>query len=184
WKLITPQLLSRLHHPNPFVRQELTKLLCRIGASYPHLVLYPTTLNLSFEKVQQEEYQKIADILKRNNPLQMKEMHRWILELQRITVLWDELWLHTLEHIQVDAVSRLDRLGQDIARIKSNKLLTEQESQEIIETTSFNTMKPIIFSLERLCERTIKKPATSLVEKEFKNKYEQTILNALEGLEQ
>uniref|UniRef100_A0A1I8IW13 PI3K/PI4K domain-containing protein n=1 Tax=Macrostomum lignano TaxID=282301 RepID=A0A1I8IW13_9PLAT len=47
WRAIIPQLFSRLSHPYPAVQQCLTELLIRIGADYPHLVVFPAIVGSS-----------------------------------------------------------------------------------------------------------------------------------------
>ncbi|XP_063961813.1 serine/threonine-protein kinase SMG1-like [Lytechinus pictus] len=40
WKSIIPQLFSRLNHPEAYVRQSISDLLCRIAKDSPHLIVY------------------------------------------------------------------------------------------------------------------------------------------------
>ena len=44
---ITPQLFSRLNHPENYVRQSVSELLCRIGQDAPHLIVYPAVVGCS-----------------------------------------------------------------------------------------------------------------------------------------
>lgn len=44
---IIPQLFSRLSHPESYVRQSISELLCRIGLQSPHLILYPAVVGSS-----------------------------------------------------------------------------------------------------------------------------------------
>ena len=37
---IIPQLFSRLNHPEAYVRQSISDLLCRIAGDAPHLIVY------------------------------------------------------------------------------------------------------------------------------------------------
>ncbi|XP_077590470.1 serine/threonine-protein kinase SMG1 [Stigmatopora nigra] len=41
WRSITPQLFSRLNHPEAYIRQSICSLLCRVAQDSPHLILYP-----------------------------------------------------------------------------------------------------------------------------------------------
>lgn len=41
WLPFVPLLLSRLCHPNPFVRSELLSLIVRLGQQHPHVLLFP-----------------------------------------------------------------------------------------------------------------------------------------------
>ncbi|EDO48437.1 predicted protein [Nematostella vectensis] len=44
WKDIIPQLFSRLNHPETYVRQSVSDLLCRIAMDAPHLIVYPAVV--------------------------------------------------------------------------------------------------------------------------------------------
>ena len=44
---ITPQLFSRLNHPESYVRQSVSELLCRVGQDAPHLIAYPAMVGCS-----------------------------------------------------------------------------------------------------------------------------------------
>ena len=44
---ITPQLFSRLNHPESYVRQSVSELLCRVGQDAPHLIVYPAVVGCS-----------------------------------------------------------------------------------------------------------------------------------------
>ncbi|XP_063718237.1 serine/threonine-protein kinase SMG1-like [Symsagittifera roscoffensis] len=41
WRVIIPQLFSRLNHPETYVRKSVTDLLKRIASETPHLIVYP-----------------------------------------------------------------------------------------------------------------------------------------------
>jgi PI-3-kinase-related kinase SMG-1 len=47
WRGIIPQLFSRLNHPEPYVRQSVSELLCRVAQEAPHLVVYPAVIGSS-----------------------------------------------------------------------------------------------------------------------------------------
>ncbi|CAF0784356.1 unnamed protein product [Brachionus calyciflorus] len=44
WKNIIPQLFSRLNHPEVYVRESVSQLLCRIAKDFPHLIIYPAVV--------------------------------------------------------------------------------------------------------------------------------------------
>ena len=48
---IIPQLFSRLNHPEPYVRQSVSELLCRVAHDAPHLIVYPAVVGCSSNKV-------------------------------------------------------------------------------------------------------------------------------------
>lgn len=44
WKVIIPQLFSRLNHPENYVRQRVSELLCRVAIDAPHLIMFPAVV--------------------------------------------------------------------------------------------------------------------------------------------
>ena len=44
---IIPQLFSRLSHPESYVRQSVSDLLCRVARDVPHLIVYPAVVGSS-----------------------------------------------------------------------------------------------------------------------------------------
>lgn len=44
WKVIIPQLFSRLNHPEGYVRQRVSELLRRIAEDAPHLITFPAVV--------------------------------------------------------------------------------------------------------------------------------------------
>ena len=51
WKGIIPQLFSRLSHPEAYVRQSISDLLCRVAEDAPHLIVYPAVVGSSTTRV-------------------------------------------------------------------------------------------------------------------------------------
>ena len=47
WKGIIPQLFSRLNHPESYVRQSVSDLLCRVAQDAPHLIVYSAVVGCS-----------------------------------------------------------------------------------------------------------------------------------------
>lgn len=44
WKVIIPQLFSRLNHPEGYVRKRVSELLCRVAEDAPHLITFPAVV--------------------------------------------------------------------------------------------------------------------------------------------
>lgn len=44
WKIIIPQLFSRLNHPEAYVRKRVSELLCRVAEDAPHLITFPAVV--------------------------------------------------------------------------------------------------------------------------------------------
>ncbi|XP_061604634.1 serine/threonine-protein kinase SMG1 [Phyllopteryx taeniolatus] len=64
WRGITPQLFSRLNHPEAYIRQSICSLLCRVAQDSPHLILYPAIVgSLSFGGDAQNSGSKLPSAL-------------------------------------------------------------------------------------------------------------------------
>ncbi|KAI8926183.1 hypothetical protein BC831DRAFT_426088, partial [Entophlyctis helioformis] len=178
WVPVIPQLFSRLHHPEPVVRLAIASLLCQIGASAPHLIMYPVIVGSMTEnqksELAQTGYAKILASLRTADAGLVDQVTQWIHELQRVTVLWEELWLHGLDHVQNEVQGRVERLMADIGRIKSNRTLTEPARVEVMRRNAVNVMRPILFTMEKLYAKTVARGATT--------RHEQRLLEAFGGI--
>ena len=61
WKDIIPQLFCRLNHPEAYVRQSISDLLCRIAKDLPHLIVYPAVVGSQDGPTRIENMHKKAD---------------------------------------------------------------------------------------------------------------------------
>ena len=67
------------------------------------LVLFETvyTFNLS-EGIAKQSYNQVLDVLLQRSPSKVRDTQLLVVELRRITLLWDELWLGILNQHQAD----------------------------------------------------------------------------------
>lgn len=94
WKNVIPQLFPRLHHQSEFVSSQVCELLCRLASNYPHLIMYPAITEKNNEpEMKSNMLMRIVSSLQKSI---VNEISAWINELQRITVLWSEIWIHGL----------------------------------------------------------------------------------------
>lgn len=96
WETIIPQLFARLDHPDAFVRKEVCDLISRIGVVSPSKVVYHTVVGSLSQKMTESAtfesaYSNIINSMKSSGSANLLwEVERMVVELQRITVLWDE----------------------------------------------------------------------------------------------
>ena len=192
WKGIIPQLFSRLSHPEAYVRQSVSDLLCRVALDVPHLIVYPAVVGASSSEksdttvknddgflneylkdhddvtdaggdaeagnqqveddddVKQEDdvmlkncFTAIVDALARNNPNMIAQVQLLVAELRRITVLWDELWLGTLNQHHADVTRRLAQLESEVKKVNNNANLSRDEKVTLIAEKHKTIMKPV-----------------------------------------
>ncbi|XP_062590366.1 serine/threonine-protein kinase SMG1-like isoform X1 [Saccostrea cucullata] len=222
WKGIIPQLFSRLSHPELYVRQSISDLLCRVAHDAPHLIVYPAVVGSSSkmddtdtkregllneyltkqldeeedeDKSQGEDSEEgdvtntmlqnclasIVEALSYNNPVMIREVKQLVHELRRITLLWDELWLGTLNQQHIDVTRKLQQLEAEVKKVMNNSSLTKDEKMAIIREKHRTIMKPTLYTLERLQEITSQEVETPH-EQWFQENYGKLITMAMDRL--
>ncbi|XP_017781881.1 PREDICTED: serine/threonine-protein kinase SMG1 [Nicrophorus vespilloides] len=71
WKVIIPQLFSRLNHPESYVRERVSDLLCRVAEDAPHLITFPAVVG-ALEGGVKFDFSEISlpkDCLSQNNDI-------------------------------------------------------------------------------------------------------------------
>ncbi|EPS70294.1 hypothetical protein M569_04464, partial [Genlisea aurea] len=162
WQEITPQLFARLSsHPQKVVRKQIEALLVMLAKSSPCPLIYPTLLDAnSPEKEPSEEIQKILAYLNTAHPKLVQDSQLMITELENVTVLWDELWLGTLQDLHADVMRRINLLREEALRIAENITLSHEEKNKINAAKYTAMMAPIVVVLERRLTSTSRRPKT------------------------
>ena len=80
----------------------------------------------------------------------IQQVQQVVQELRRITLLWDELWLGTLNQHHQDVTRRLAQLDNEVKKVGTNKTLSKEEKVAIIREKHKTIMKPVCMNLLRL----------------------------------
>lgn len=189
WKVIIPQLFSRLNHHEPYVRRRVSELLCRVAIDSPHLIIFPTVVGaqetMDVAKITENEeknvelewknssltfcFNSLLDTLSMQSPKTVSQVQLLVRELRRISLLWDELWLLSLSQVYAENVKRFQTFDSEFQK-------TDQSPDKIILFTEKYRllMRPVLFVLERLQEWTSKTPETNH-ESSFQEKFSRFI---------
>ncbi|KAK9901952.1 hypothetical protein M0R45_001822 [Rubus argutus] len=99
WQEVTPQLFARLSsHPEQVVRKQLEGLLMMLAKQSPWSIVYPTLVDVNaYEEKPSEELQHLLGCLSELYPRLIQDVQLVINDLGNVTVLWEELWLSTLQ---------------------------------------------------------------------------------------
>ncbi|XP_057787544.1 uncharacterized protein LOC131004800 isoform X2 [Salvia miltiorrhiza] len=180
WQEIAPQLFARLSsHPEKVVRKQLESLLAMLAKHSPWSLVYPTLVDAnSPEKGPSEELQRILAYLKKLYPNLVHDAQLIIKELENVTVLWEELWLGTLQDLHPDVMRRISLLKEEAARIAESTTLTHGQKNKINAAKYSAMMAPIVVVLERRLTSTSRKPETPH-EVWFLEEYQMQIRSAL-----
>lgn len=162
WQEITPQIFARVSaHPEQVVRKLLEGLLLMIAKSSPWSIVYPTLVDVNSSQEQpSEELQQILACLSKLYPRLIQDVQLVIKELENVTVLWEELWLSTLQDLHSDVMRRINLLKEEALRVEENATLTHSEKNRINAAKYTAMMAPIIVALERRLASTSQKPET------------------------
>ncbi|XP_037497644.1 uncharacterized protein LOC105631693 isoform X3 [Jatropha curcas] len=162
WQEVTPQLFARLSsHPEQLVRKQLEGLLMMLAKQSPWSIVYPTLVDVKANEEQpSEELQHILSCLWELYPRLVQDVQLMINELENVTVLWEELWLSTLQDLHADVVRRINVLKEEAARIAENATLNQTEKNRINAAKYSAMMAPIVVALERRLASTSRKPQT------------------------
>ncbi|OVA05179.1 Phosphatidylinositol 3-/4-kinase [Macleaya cordata] len=162
WQEIIPQLFARLSsHPEQVVRKQLEGLLMMLAKLYPWSVVYPTLVDVNaYEGEPSEELQHILACLGKLYPKLIVDVQLVINQLGNVTVLWEELWLSTLQDLHADVIRRINMLKEEASRIAENLTLSHSEKNKINAAKYSAMMAPIVVALERRLASTSRKPET------------------------
>lgn len=180
WQEVTPQLFARLgSHPEPITRKQLEGLLMMLAKSSPWSIVYPTLVDLNTAGEEPpEELEHILDCLMKLYPKLVQDVKLMIYELGNVTVLWEELWLSTLQDLHGDVMRRVNLLKEEAARIAENVTLSRSEKVKINAAKYSAMMAPIVVALERRLVLISRKPETPH-EKWFQDEYKELIKSAI-----
>ncbi|OMO75230.1 hypothetical protein CCACVL1_16263 [Corchorus capsularis] len=162
WQDVTPQLFARLSsHPEEVVRKQIESLLMMLAKLSPWSIVYPTLVDINaYEEKPSEELQHILGCLRELYPRLIQDVQLVINELGNVTVLWEELWLSTLQDVHMDVMRRINILKEEAARIAENATLSQSEKNKINAAKYSAMMAPIVVALERRLASTSRKPET------------------------
>ncbi|KAK1275660.1 Serine/threonine-protein kinase TOR [Acorus gramineus] len=174
WQEIVPQLFARLtSHPKQVVRKQLQAKLC------PWSIVYPTLVDINaFEGEAAEELHQILSCMEKLYPKLVQDVQLMINELGKITVLWEEQWLSTLQDLRTDVIRRISLLKEEAARVAENATLSHSEKSKINAAKYSAMMAPIIVALERRLASTSREPETDH-ERWFQKDYGEQLKSAL-----
>ncbi|KAJ3043387.1 Serine/threonine-protein kinase smg1 [Rhizophlyctis rosea] len=186
WEDVIPQLFARLDHPEPSVRQQLAGLLSRIGSSSPHLIVYQTVvdaLDASAGNESSDSYHQILASLDEGGSGDLiSQVRKMVQELQKVTVLWEEMWFHKLIHVEVDAQKRLGKLQVEADRLGASITIAPDEVEKINANRYATVMQPVYGTLDKLYAQTVGKGVVSGHQKWFVDKFGDSIGSAMAEL--
>ncbi|KAJ1529376.1 hypothetical protein ONE63_006163 [Megalurothrips usitatus] len=102
----------------------------------------------------------MVETLSKQAPESISQVQQFVLELRRITLLWDELWLGTLSQNQAEINQRVSQLNAEISRVEQNASLSAGDKEKLISEKYRIIVKPLVFIFEQLHAITSVTPET------------------------
>ncbi|KAJ1410449.1 Serine/threonine-protein kinase SMG1 [Sesbania bispinosa] len=182
WQEVTPQLFARISsHPEQVIRKQLEGLLIMLAKQSPCSIVYPTLVDVNaYEEKPSEELHHVLGCLRELYPRLVQDVQLMINELGNVTVLWEELWLSTLQDLHTDVMRRINVLKEEAARIAENVTLSQNEKNKINSARYSAMMAPIVVALERRLASTSRKPETpheAWFQEEYKDQLKSAIVS-------
>ncbi|KAF7810932.1 serine/threonine-protein kinase SMG1-like [Senna tora] len=180
WQEVTPQLFARISsHHEQVIRKHLEGLLIMLAKQSPCSIVYPTLVDVNaYEEKPSEELHHVLGYLRELHPRLVQDVQLMINDLSNVTVLWEELWLSTLQDLHTDVMRRINVLKEEAARIAENVSLSQNEKKKINSARYSAMMAPIVVALERRLASTSRKPETPH-EAWFQEEYREQLKSAI-----
>ena len=101
WLKVIPQLISRIDHPNEHVREQLHRLLTKIGLEHPHALAYPLIVCATSNEAsaRKDAAASILDAVHKVRPALIDEIKLLSNELVRVAMGWWERWMNVLDDL-------------------------------------------------------------------------------------
>lgn len=133
WVRVAPQLLARLGHPNSEVADEVLLLLKRLAAYKPLSLVTQAVVAQGIKPKSKTEvalhsrYCELVKYLGESQQTLVDETEVFVYELNRVSYLWDEMWLALAVRLSSELESRVQVLNKDTIRLAAHTGLSEDE---------------------------------------------------------
>ncbi|KAF9298818.1 Serine/threonine-protein kinase smg1 [Mortierella antarctica] len=183
WTNIIPQLFARLDHPEKPVQSLIANLLCKIGEQSPQLIVFHCVVGANSahnSAVQRDLLLHIGEFLTKSHPELVSQVQHLIRELERITVLWEEVWCKKIMTVVPELKTTLQELTDQYQGLESIAGLGIEDKDAVMSDNYQQSVIPILATLESLQESNAN-PETKH-EKWFVSTYGARICSALNAL--
>ena len=126
-------------------------------------------------------YAQIQEAMVRRCGAAVEQVQRFVHELQRISLLWDELWMGTLQQHSHDVAKRVRKMEEEALRLSRNRALSEEEKRHLALDKYNIIFKPLLYVFEKVAAIT-EKEAETPHEAAFHKKYRQYIADMMDRL--
>ncbi|KAG2186028.1 hypothetical protein INT43_002466 [Umbelopsis isabellina] len=186
WKLVIPQLFSRLNQPASYARDVIWEILAKIARESPKNIMYELIVGCNSPKTSPETKQLLHQMASQLTPVNssiMISIKNMIEEMEKITVLWEEKWVNKIAMLQFDATERLQRFERELSRVANMANGDVDQGNKMLSDTYDAILMPVIVTIRALIKETIDADIKSPHEQWFQNTYGCKIRHAFASLE-
>ncbi|GJN89148.1 hypothetical protein Rhopal_002122-T1 [Rhodotorula paludigena] len=98
WLNVVPQLIARIHAPDPSVRKLIQHVLADVGRAHPQALVYPLTVASKYpSETRRRAALSIMNKMRDHSATLVEQAVLVSQELIRVAILWHELWHEGLE---------------------------------------------------------------------------------------
>ena len=84
-----------------------------------------------------------------NTAFLLLQVRRMVLELQRISLLWDELWIGTIQQYGTEINRRVKKMDDEVRRLNVNQNLSEEEKKTLAKDKYNIVFRPLLYIFEQ-----------------------------------
>ncbi|KAF9908194.1 Serine/threonine-protein kinase smg1 [Linnemannia zychae] len=155
WTNIIPQLFARLDHPEVPVQTLIADLLCKIGVQFPQLIVFHCVVGANSahnSACQRRLLRSIGEFLTKSHPELVSQVEHLIRELERITVLWEEMWYKKIMSSMSELKNTLQELTEQYQGLDAISGLGVEDKQAVMLDNYQQSLLPLLAPLESLQE--------------------------------
>ncbi|KAG0277332.1 Serine/threonine-protein kinase smg1 [Linnemannia exigua] len=155
WTNIIPQLFARLDHPEVPVQSLIADLLCKIGVKFPQLIVFHCVVGANSahnSACQRRLLRSIGEYLTTSHPELVSQVEHLIRELERITVLWEEMWYKKIMSSISELKNTLQELTEQYQGLDAISGLGVEDKHAVMLDNYQQSLLPLLVPLESLEE--------------------------------
>ncbi|GJJ73027.1 serine/threonine-protein kinase SMG1 [Entomortierella parvispora] len=183
WANIIPQLFARLDHPEQPVQSLIADLLCKIGDQSPQLIVFHCVVGSNSAHnslVQRKLLRHIGEALTRTHPELVTQVQHLVRELERVTVLWEEIWFKKIMSGVPELKAALQDLTEQYQGLEVISGLGPEEKHTVMYDNYQQTVIPLLATFESLQDSNARPESNH--ERWFISAFRDRIQDALESM--
>ena len=126
-----------------------------IGSVCPHSVIFPSIVgknNAAYPEFVRSTYNLLVSSF---DAELVAQTEFFIREIKRITILWEEEWLNTLNQLHGENYGKIMKFDSEMKKLVANQSLNSRETETVVQSEYAIILDPILSCLHSLADKTI-----------------------------